>query len=166
MYSCNDLVMYGIHGVCQITDIEQRTVDGKRVSYYILSPIDQPGAVYYVPTHNPVAVAKLRPILSRDEFIALMHSEAIKQDAWIADEGRRKLHYKSLITSGDREALLQMICTLYEQKQLQTSAGRKFHLCDENFLRDAEKLLSSECAHVMGITLSEATAYIRLELKK
>lgn len=166
MYSCNDLVIYGIHGVCRIADIEQRTLDRKQVSYYVLSPIDQPGAVYYVPTHNPVAVAKLRPILSQVDFVSLIHSESVKKNVWIVDEGRRKLHDKSLITSGDREALLQMISTLYEQKQIQTAAGRKFHLCDENFLRDAEKLLSSECAHVMGISLNEATAYIRQELKK
>lgn len=166
MYSCLDLVIYGIHGVCKIVDIEPRTIDGKKVSYYVLTPIDQPNAVYYVPTHNPVAVAKLRPILSKDDFISLLNSRTVKENVWIADEGKRKNHYKSLITSGDREALLQMIHTLHTQKQLQLSAGRKFHLCDENFLRDAERLLSSECAHVMGISMNEATAYIREQLKK
>ena len=44
-------------------------------------------------------------------------------------------------------------------------AGRKFHQCDDNFLRDAEKLLTGEIAISMGMTHDEARTYLREKLK-
>ena len=42
-------------------------------------------------------------------------------------------------------------------------AGKKFHLCDDNFLRDAEKLISSEIALVLDMTMEQARDYLRRE---
>ena len=42
-------------------------------------------------------------------------------------------------------------------------AGKKFHLCDDNFLRDAEKLMSSEIALVLEMTMEQARDYLRTE---
>lgn len=39
------------------------------------------------------------------------------------------------------------------------------HLCDENFLRDAEKLLSGEVAIVMEMEYDRAREYLRQQLK-
>lgn len=47
-----DRVVYGVHGVCRITDIEIRKVDHKTVEYYVLAPCGQTGSCYYVPVHN------------------------------------------------------------------------------------------------------------------
>ena len=54
-----------------------------------------------------------------------------------------------------------MVSTLRRQKEIQHSQGRKFHVCDENFLRDAEKLLSSEFALVLGIAPNAVGKYIQ-----
>jgi RNA polymerase-interacting CarD/CdnL/TRCF family regulator len=53
-----------------------------------------------------------------------------------------------------------MINTLHQHKKVQAEAGRKFHLCDENFLRDAEKLLNAEFSLVLGIQPADVGAYI------
>ena len=39
-------------------------------------------------------------------------------------------------------------------------------MCDDNFLRDAEKLLSGEVSIVMGIDPDQAKQYIRSKLKE
>ena len=39
-------------------------------------------------------------------------------------------------------------------------AGRKLHLCDENFMRDAEKLLNAEFSLVLNIAPNEVEGYI------
>lgn len=160
MYQVGDQVVYGIHGVCRITDLEERTVDRKKIRYFALEPLDQPGAKFFVPSENPAALAKLRHVISREELDNLLASPQLRENCWIADENRRKQRYRELIVSGSREELLQMVGTLHRHKKEQLAAGRKFHLCDDNFLRDAEKLLNAEFALVLGIHPSEVEKYI------
>ena len=152
-------VVYGIHGVCTITGTEIRTVDRKKVEYFVLEPNEQPGACFFVPTHNQVALSKLRPLLTPAELEALLTSADAHKDCWIVDENQRKQ-----INSGDRASLISMIRSLHKHKETQLAAGRKFHLCDENFLRDAQKLLSSEFSLILGIPQTEVGAYIEKKL--
>ena len=161
MYYVGQMVVYGIHGVCMIIDEQSIRVDKKKMDYFILEPIDQPGARYYIPSKNEVALAKLRPVLTKDEVESLLSQANHEDDVWIADENHRKLRYRELINGGDRVALLCMIRSLYKHKSEQLSAGRKFHLCDENFLRDAEKLLSAEFALVLNIPAEQVGTYIQ-----
>lgn len=164
MYQQGDRVIYGIHGVCQIVGTEVRSVDRKKVEYFALEPLDQPGARFYVPTQNQVALAKLRPVLDAESLTALLHSDEARRDSWIVDEGQRKLRYRELINSGDRAALLSMVGSLHRHKEAQAAQGRKFHLCDENFLRDAEKLLTSEFSLVLGIEPGKVGEYVKNSL--
>lgn len=157
-------VVYGIHGVCSITGVEVRTIDRKKVEYFVLEPNEQPGARFYVPVHNEVALSKLRPLLTQEELEALLASEETHRDFWITDENQRKQKYRELINSGDRATLISMIRSLHKHKELQLAAGRKFHLCDENFLRDAQKLLSAEFSLVLGIPQTEVGPYIEKKL--
>ncbi len=165
MYVIGDRVVYGIHGVCQIIDREQRRVDRRTVSYFVLEPVEQTGARFYVPCDNPAALAKLRPLISREELDAMLASPEVRQDCWITDENARKQRYRDLITSQDRQALLCMIGTLHRHKQEQQQLGRKFHICDENFLRDVEKLLNGEFSMVLEIQPQEVGGYIRTALE-
>lgn len=165
MYQIGDHVVYGIHGVCCIRETEERIVDRKRVEYYVLEPIDGSGTRYLIPTGNQAALGKLQPVLSREALEALLHSDEVRADAWIADEGQRKQTYRELINSGDRAALIRMVGTLRRHREAQVAAGRKFHLCDDNFLRDAERLLVSEAAIVLETDQEQAKQYIRTKLE-
>lgn len=160
MFQIGDHVLYGIHGVCVIEDELERTVERKQVRYYVLEPLEQAGAQYFIPTHNEAALSKLRHVMSRDDLEQLLKSDEVRRNVWIEEENARKQRYRELISSGDRLALLQMICTLHKHKQAQTDAGRKFHLCDENFLRDAERLLNAEFSLVLGIDKDQVSAYV------
>ena len=165
MYQIGDQVVYGIHGVCRVVDQEERIVDRKKVVYMALEPVEQEGARYLIPTHNPVAMSKVKPMLTNEELTALLESKEALEDNWIRDENQRKQTYRELISSGDRVRLMQMVRTLYRHKAEQLTAGRKVHICDDNFLRDAEKLLCSEIAAVSGITLEEAKLLLRNKMK-
>ena len=166
MFQVGDQVMYGVHGVCSITQVEERTIDRKKLQYFVLEPTEQPGAKYYIPMHNEAALSKLRPIISREALVEILESDEVHRDAWIADENQRKQHYRELITSGDRVSLVRMVRTLPQHKRNQAAAGRKFHLCDENFLHDAERLLGSEFALVLDMPQEEVGGYVRTILKE
>ncbi len=166
MFQVGDKVVYGIHGVCLVAEQEVRVIDRKKVTYLVLEPMGQDGSRYFVPTHNAVAMAKLRNMISKEAFESLIASDAVHQDVWISDENLRKQKYRDLISSGERTKLMQMVNTLYRHKASQAAAGKKFHLCDENFLRDAEKLLISEAAIVLNVSAEEAKQYVRVKLKE
>ena len=165
MYQAGDWVVYGIHGVCRVIGTEKQLVNRKRTQYLVLEPLNQAESRFYLPTENPTAMAKLKAVLCREELSALIGSEEVRQDAWIQEENQRKQYYRDLIGSGDRTALMKMVSTLYRYKAAQAAAGRKFHQSDENFLRDAEKLLASEISLVMELSLEEAKNYLREQLK-
>lgn len=166
MFRIGDKVIYGVHGVCCVTDQEERVVDRKQVTYLVLEPVGQGNARYLVPTHNAAAMAKVKKMLSREELEALMASEEVLADCWIGDENLRKHTYRELITSGDRAKLMQMVHTLYRHKAALAESGRKCHLCDDNFLRDAEKLLMGEICTVLDVDSEQAKQYLRSHLKK
>jgi len=159
VYECGDQVVYGVHGVCKLLPMEDRMVDRKKVTYYVLESVDQPGSMFYVPAHNEAAVAKMRRLMSKEELEALLRSD-ISQDMWIEDEPKRKQFYRELINSGDRAGLIGMVRSLHVQKQKQLEQGKKFHLCDESFLKDAMKLLDSEFAQILQIPRNEVPGYV------
>lgn len=165
MYQTGDRVVYGIHGVCDITDMERQMVDRKPVTYLVLEPLGQPGARYLVPTHKEAALAKLKEILTKEQLETMLSAEETRQDHWIREEGQRKQSYREVIGSGDRQRLMAMVHTLYRHRTEQMAAGKKIHLCDENFLRDAEKLLAGEAAVILGLSQEDAKQYIRSRLK-
>ena len=165
MYQAGDRVLYGIHGVCCVKKAEERILDGNRRLFLVLEPEGQTGCQYLVPTHNAAAMAKLRPLRTKQELHELLASEAVRQNSWITDENLRKQTYRELIAGGDTGALLGMINSLYQHRAKQAEQGKKFHQCDENFLRDAEKLVCSEISAVMGMDADSTRSYLRDQLK-
>ena len=165
MYRIEDQVIYGIHGVCRIIDMESRNVDRKELHYLVLEPEGQPGSRYLVPMHNAVAMGKLRKILTAEEMEALLCSDTVRSMEWIRDDNQRKQTYRDLVSSGDRISIMRMVHLLYTHKAEQSAIGRKFHQCDENFLHAAEKLLTGEIAISMNMSHDEARTYLREKLK-
>lgn len=166
MFQIGERVIYGSHGVCDVVSMEACIIDRKRVNYLILEPLNQPGSRYMIPYENPVAISKVRNLLTREEVDDLLASKEVRQFQWITDENTRKQKYKELINSGDRAALLGMIHALHEHKKKQNALGRKFHQCDENFLNDAQKLLTAEFSLVLQIDPDCVGKYVLDALEK
>ncbi len=165
MLSVGQLVVYGIHGVCKIAGTQVKNVDRKKVEYYVVEPVSQSGACFYVPSGNPVAVAKLRPVLTKKELDALFSDLQDWKSVWVPEENQRKQYYRELISSGDRKSLLSMILALQAHRVAQQEAGRKFHLCDENFLRDAQRLLCMEIAVILQTDEPGALSYLQEQIQ-
>ncbi len=161
MFEIGDKVIYGIHGVCCVSGTEDKIADRRKLTYLVLEPVERDGSKYLVPTHNASAMGKVQRILTKEEMENLLHSQAVHANGWIQNENERKQTYRELIGSGNREGLMCMVHTLYGHRAAQMAAGRRCHLCDENFLRDAEKLLGSEVSVVMGMEPAQARQYIR-----
>ena len=165
MYSSGEFVVYGIHGVCRILGTEKQLVNRKRSEFYVLEPIVQKGSRFYLPVDNPTALAKLKSLLSVEELKELLNAEQIRIDCWIPEDSRRKNAYRELLNNADRLGLLQMLASLYRFKDEQEIAGRKFHQCDDNFQRDAERVLLSEISLLMELSMDQAREFLRTQLR-
>ena len=94
MFQIGDKVVYGIHGVCSVTGLEERLVDRKKVTYLVLEPLGQGSSMFLVPAHNHAAMSKLKPILTPQELETLIQSDAVRMDGWIPENS---LHDAQLI---------------------------------------------------------------------
>jgi len=156
VYSVGQAVIYGGHGVCTVVEIEEKTVDHKQVSYYSLEPQTMPGTRFYIPVHNALAVSKMRLPLSVNSLQEMLRTCQPDMDLWIVSENARKLHYKELLSNCEPDKMLQTVRLLRLHREAQYAAGRKFHVCDANFLKSAETLLSAEIAFILGVDKEEA----------
>lgn len=160
MFQINDTILYGADGVCVIAEIAKRTFGGKTQEYYVLKPVYSDQATIFVPTQNEKLLAKMRRILSEDEIYDMIQGMPEDELLWIENENERKQAYGEIIRTGDRKAMVRLIKTLYLRQQDLKRNGKKFHACDERFMKDAEKILYHEFAHVLHMEPNQVQPFI------
>jgi len=160
MFQINDVVVYGAQGVCQITGIEEKRIDGEIRRYFVLRPTDDRGATCYVPTWNEKAMAKIRRVMTKAEVNALIDSMPGRAPDWIPNENERKEAYKKILAGGDQTAIISMIQALYLHRKEREAGGRRLHMADERFMKDAEQLLYNEWQYVLNVDKAGLMAYI------
>lgn len=159
MYRLSQLVVYGIHGVCRVLELEEKIVDKKPVTYYVLEPVAQPGARFYVPSHNAAAMSKIRALTDR-ALLQQMLDDRDDVAPWIQDENQRKQHYRQFLGNMDAKELIRMIRCLESYRQSQAQLGRKLHISDENFMRDAKRIVTTEIAYVLELDEKDVAAQL------
>ena len=160
MREIGEIVLYGTDGVCQISEITEKKFGKETTKYYVLSTLYRGNSVIYVPVGNEKLECKMRDIISREELESIICNMPKEESIWIENEPLRKIKYKEIITGGDRRDLFRLIKTLYEHRINQENSGKKMHMTDQRFMKDAEKILYDEIAHVIGIDHRDVVGYI------
>lgn len=165
MFKVNDVVVYSSQGVCEIIGIEEQQIGGETKSYYVLKPNNDKGAICYVPTWNEKAWSKLRKVMTKKDVDALIDSIPKKKPTWIANDNERKEAYKRILASGDQSAIISMVQALFTHRKEREAEGKRLHMSDEHFMKDAEQLLYNEWQYVLNVDKAGLMAYIfdRLE---
>ncbi len=166
MFNVNDTVVYSNLGVCVISDIRKEKIHSKSAVYYVLSPVDDANMTVYCPVDNHDI--KMRRLLGKDEIIALIKSMPKLGVEWISDDRRRNETYKEILRNGSQEDLIGLIRTLYHHKKETEAKGKKFHSADEKIMREAERMIYGEFAHMLNISRDEVIPFIadEIELKE
>ena len=160
MFQVGEVVLFGSEGVFRVDEITPKKI-GKTVSdYYVLRSVYRSSNVLYIPVGKGGLEEKMYPVLSRAEIEDLIRQLPTSTCRWIDNENERKLRYREILGCGDRLAVAGLIRTLYEHRINQEKTGKKMHLSDERFLKDAERLLYDEIALVMDIEPKEVSTYI------
>lgn len=164
MFSQDDILLYGAHGPCRYLGLEERRVNGKRQAFYVLEPLARAETRFLIPTENPAAVGKIRRLPSRPEVERMLASERARAYSWEADENKRKNLYRALLSGTDRAGLVSMICSVECYRLFLREQGRKLHQCDENFLRDAQRLIAQELAMALDLPPDQVGPWVREQM--
>lgn len=156
MFKVDDVIIYGTQGVCRIAAIEEKNISGAKKRYFVLKPVSDPGATVFAPTENAHVLKKMRRVLSEEEINTLIDAMARKDSVWIANENERKEQYKSILASGDHLELIRMIKAIYAHKRAREAEGKRLHMSDERFFKDAEQLLYNEFQYVLKLANKDA----------
>lgn len=151
MFQVNDVIIYGTQGVCKITGTEEKMVNGTKKTYFVLKPVNEKSATIFAPTDNAFVLKKMRRLLSRDEIHGLIDSMPEENGLWVENENERKELYKSILSKGDHLELIKMIKAIYTHKKEREAEGKRLHMSDERFFKDAEQILYNEFQYVLDI---------------
>ncbi len=152
MYKINDIVKYGINGVCRITEITTRELNGKVLEYYVLKPISNKNTILFVPTGNKNLVDKMDKLLSREEVIELIDNMKHCETNWVDNDKQRAAEYSATLSEGTRKEIIEMLYTLHDKKIQLEKENKKMHQADEKIMKDAERLINDEFSIVLGVT--------------
>ena len=161
MFKVNDVIIYSAQGVCKIVDVEEKNVSGKKKKYYVLKPVKDNGATVFVPTDNELALKKMRRLLTKDEIYSLIDSMPAEKPAWIPNDNERKERFRAILVGGNHSELIQMIKAIYSRKKEREAEGKRLHMSDESFFREAEQALYNEFEYVLDLkSKDDLLAYI------
>ena len=162
MFSAGEKIVYGSNGVMEIVDIREEAIGDVKHEYYVLRELNSTSSSQtFVPRANKKLVESMRPLLTKDEVMDIIKRiKDIPEVKWQKDNRVRSEYFRSIIESGDREGIVALIKTVYENGKKRSEEGKKNYLADENFMRKAERLLYSEFSVVLGIPENEVQKFI------
>ena len=157
-----DVIIYGSHGICEVTGLQDMCMDEKIRPYFILKPVYHSTSTVYIPAISSKRKTKVRRLLSADEIFSLVRKMSGNDFVWIKDNRERKELYSKILADGNHSELVKMIKTLrwHRQELKNTSKDKKLQISDEDFLKDAEKTLCEEFAYVLNIKREEVIPFI------
>ncbi|HRY13735.1 MAG TPA: CarD family transcriptional regulator [Syntrophomonadaceae bacterium] len=164
MFKVNDYIVYGLTGVCQITDIAKDEISNNETEYYVLNPISNKNLTIKIPVGNRRVA--MRPIITKDDIAALIESIPETDNVWVGDERQRSISFKTALKSGKNEELIKIVRTLHLEKEAKSMAGKKLTKTDEDIMNIAEKQLSEEFAVALDISPDEVLPYILEHIPK
>lgn len=166
MFQTGDYVIYGSRGVCQVRDIGTLDFSGtqKGKLYYTLAPCYMEGSTIYAPVDPGNTV--MRPIMSREEVMALIQEIPQIEELWIKDERSREASYKTAIKGCDNRELVRIIKTIYNRGRSRMAEGKKVTVADNKYFRMAEENLYGELAISMAMTRDEVKKFVTEKVKE
>lgn len=154
-FKVGEKAVYPAHGVGEITDIQQRTIAGKKRAFYILTIIEN-GMKIMVPTET-ASTTGLRNVISSDEASTVMgilksDEVAVKTQPW----NRRYREYMEMLKSGSPQEVAKVLRDLYRLK-----SEKDLSFGERRLLDTARTLLVTELALALSATEKEMDSAIR-----
>ena len=154
MFCVGQTVLYGSNGVCMVDDVTEKRIGKTKIQYYVLKPLCNNTSTLFVPTANQQLVSKMRRILTEDEAEAILRDLPPCGD-WNDNKQERSEQFRAIITEGSCVELIRLIRLVRTHEQEQLAGGKRLHITDERFLKEAEKMVCEEFSLVLHISRDE-----------
>ena len=154
MFCVGQTVLYGSNGVCMVDDVTEKRIGKTKMQYYVLKPLCNNTSTLFVPTANQQLVSKMRRILTEDEAEAILRNLPPCGD-WNDNKQERSEQFRAIITEGSCVELIRLIRLVRTHGQEQLAGGKRLHISDERFLKEAEKMVCEEFSLVLHISRDE-----------
>lgn len=90
-----------------------------------------------------------------DKVNELLENIPKENEEWISNKNIRFETFKNIIAEGKSSELLKLIRTLRLHEKQQFKRGKRLHMADERFLKEAEKMVLGEFAYVLNETTDD-----------
>lgn len=154
MFCVGQTVLYGSNGVCMVDDVTEKRIGKTKMQYYVLKPLCNNTSTLFVPTANQQLVSKMRRILTEDEAEAILRNLPPCGD-WNDNKQERSEQFRAIITEGSCVELIRLIRLVRTHGQELLAGGKRLHISDERFLKEAEKMICEEFSLVLHISRDE-----------
>ena len=157
-----DKVIYGAQGIMTLVDERYELFGDEQKLYYVLSGEETASeALTFVPKDNERLFSLIRPLLPPDALRnALSRFDTANTPDWIESSRARQEYFRKLLEGGERRDILGIIYLIRENGKRRMAEGKKNFISDENILKRAETILSSEISLVLGVSTEEAMEII------
>ena len=155
MFQVKDHVVYGNHGICEVTAIGKLNMDAvdKERVYYTLEPLYSQNNKIYTPVDN--AKTSMRKAVTEEEAWELIDGIPRQEMIEAADEKKREQAYKEIMQKNDCDGWSRIIKTIYLKNQRRLSEGKRYTARDDTYLRVAEDFLFRELAAALNMDQAE-----------
>ncbi|MCI2111977.1 CarD family transcriptional regulator [Ruminococcus sp.] len=154
-------VIYSVNGVCEITDITEKVFGKTVMRYYVLKPISNNEATLFVPVNNENLVRKMKRLMTQSQLDKVLNDISAKEVEWNSNEVIRKEEFRNTISFGNISEILILLKSIWLHRRTQNSKGRKLHISDEMYLREAEKIIKEEISTVIGVEQDDVIPYVK-----
>ena len=161
MFNVGEKVMYSVNGVCEITEITEKVFGKTKMQYYVLKPLYNSNSTLFVPIENKNLTSKMKKLWTKDEPDAILSEISKKEIKWNNNDVTRRDEFRNIISYGNVSEILEMLKAIWIHRREQLKKGRKLHISDEIYLKDAEKMIKEEIATVIGVEQEEVVPYIK-----
>lgn len=159
MFSIGQTVLYGSNGVCTVEDITVKSVGSVKMEYYVLKPLCSGNSTLFVPTANTELVGKMRCVLTPEEANRIL-SDLPECGEWLEPKNERSERFREIISRGDCAELIWLVRSVHFHGEEQVADGKRLHVSDERFMKDAEKMICDELSLVLGVDREEVLARV------
>jgi CarD family transcriptional regulator len=161
MFQINEYVVYSNLGICQIREVRPARLGGAEPVCYVLKPLANPTSILYVPIDSEALLARIRPVLTRTEILALIEDMPAAEALGSRDERERSRDFMARVQSGDCRELIRVVRTLHLEKARKREHGKGLTTTDAKLMAQAENLLYDEFAFALGIDREAVVPFIQ-----
>ncbi len=149
-YKTGDFVLYGFSGACEVAEIGPLSFGGPDRKYYSLKPVYDCRDTIYVPVDKEDDIP--RKVIGKKEAEEIIASI---QENKCSGKVPEKEKCDAILKSGDNFKISNMIKQLRNLRTENRKNHKGLNIADEKLLKYAERILFSEIAIAMKMSMEE-----------